>query len=43
MMKAKVETAPMKPRSIREKKSSRSVREAAMKKKPPPWSIWVAT
>src|SRR6266403_1051651 len=43
MMKAKVETAPMKPRSIREKKSWRSVRETAMRKKPPPWSIWVAT
>ena len=33
----------MKPRSIREKKSWRSVRETAMRKKPPPWSIWVAT
>jgi len=41
MMKANVDTAPMNPSSIREKKSSGRVRATAMRKKPPPCSIWV--
>ena len=41
MMKANVETAPMKPRSMREKKSSGRVRAMAMRKKPLPWRSWV--
>jgi len=41
MMKANVETAPMKPNSMREKKSSGRVRAAAMRKKPHPCRSWV--
>src|SRR5262249_56918991 len=43
MMKAKVETAPMNPRSMREKKSSGRVRASAMRKKPLPCKSCVHT